>query len=66
MNGLKSWLKKRKMTQGELAAELGLSRVYVSRVANDDDKPGEAFMWRFYRQYGQDAICEAFDVERTA
>jgi transcriptional regulator with XRE-family HTH domain len=62
MNRLKTWLRENNKTQGKLAQELGLSRIYINRVANDKDAPGEAFLWRFYSAYGQDAVCAAFDA----
>jgi transcriptional regulator with XRE-family HTH domain len=57
----KLWLRGQRLTQTQLADMLEMSREHVNRIANGGE-PTDAFLWRFYSQFGQDAVCAAFDT----
>lgn len=65
MNNLKQWLATQDMTQGELAETLGLSRKTVNEVANGSE-PSGAFMWKFFKEYGEAVTVAVFDTKQEA
>ena len=64
-NNLKQWLDTQDMTQGELAETLGLSRKTVNEVANGSE-PSGAFMWKFFKEYGEATTVAVFDTKQEA
>ena len=65
MTKLADWMRANGKNQKQLARETGISRPYVNLVYHGKEQPGDAFLWRFYTQYGQDAVCAAFDTDKA-